>query len=252
MQVCRDIPYANDDIRVLDLYLPEGEPLAALLYLHGGGLEAGSKDGQDCVRLSEDLAKAGYAVAVPNYRLYPDAQYPDFIEDGALAARWMLDNADGCRLGTSFYLGGSSAGSYLAGMLCFDRSHLARVGLTPEVFDGFVLDAGQPTTHFNVLRERGDNPKRCVVDEAAILYHAIDEHPARPILILYADGDMPCRPEQNRLLAATLKHVGYDERFLDVREMKGFAHCEYDFLDGTDGVNLLAKQVLSFLKNTAH
>jgi hypothetical protein len=58
---------------------------------------------------------------------------------------------------------------------------------------------------------------------------------------------MPCRPEQNLLLAATLRHAGYDESLLHVREMKGYTHCEYDSLDGADGVNLLAGQVLDFL-----
>ncbi len=247
LRIYRDLSYGTGALRTLDVYLPDGAPKAALLHFHGGGLEGGAKDGPDVVRFAEDLTKAGYAAVSADYRLYPAARYPDYIEDAALAARWVFANADAFGFGTRVYLGGSSAGAYLAGMLTFDRRYLSAVGCAPEQFSGFVLDAGQPTTHFNVLRERGEDQKRCVVDEAAILYHVADARPGRPILILYADGDMPCRPEQNLLLAATLRHAGYDESLLDVREMKGYTHCEYDFLDGADGVNLLAEQVLRFL-----
>lgn len=247
LRIYRDLSYGEGALRTLDVYLPDGAPKATVVHFHGGGLEGGAKDGPDVVRLAEDLTKVGYAAVLPDYRLYPAARYPDFIEDAALAARWVFANADAFGFGTRVYLGGSSAGAYLAGMLAFDRRYLSAVGLAPELFSGFVLDAGQPTTHFNVLRERDADQKRCVVDEAAILYHVVDARPARPFLILYADADMPCRPEQNLLLAATLRHAGYEESLLDVREMKGYTHCEYDFLDGADGVNLLAKEVLNFL-----
>lgn len=247
MRVYRDIAYADGAMRTLDLYLPDGISEATFIYLHGGGLEGGAKDGDDCLRIAADLAKAGYAVAMPNYRLYPEARFPDFIEDAALAAKWTFAHADQYGCGARIYLGGSSAGAYLAGMLCFDRRYLDAVGLAPERFSGFVLDAGQPTTHFNVLRERGEDPKRCVVDEAAILYHIADARPARRLLILYADRDMPCRPEQTCLMVATLRHVGYDKKLIELREMKGFAHCQYDCLDDKDGINLFAKQVVDFL-----
>ena len=37
-------------------------------------------------------------------------------------------------------------------------------------FAGFIHDAGQPTSHFNVLKELGKDSKRIIVDETAPMY----------------------------------------------------------------------------------
>ena len=54
-------------------------------------------------------------------------------------------------------------------MLMLDAHWLARLDMSPADAAGFIFNAGQPTTHYNVLRERGMDPKRVVVDEAAPL-----------------------------------------------------------------------------------
>lgn len=250
MKKFADLAYGTHDLQKLDVYCPDGSARAALIYIHGGGITAGEKDGQDCVRIAEDLTAQGVAMISINYRLFPEAKYPEFIEDCAAAAKWTFDHAGEYGLSEKIYLGGSSAGAYLTGMLCFDREFLAREGLEPERFAGFVLDAGQPTTHFNVLQFRGDDPRRCVIDETAILYHITDARPGRPLLVLYADNDMPCRPEQNRLMIATLKHFGYDANLIESHEMKGFSHCQYVGMDDENGKNLLASRILEFLDHT--
>lgn len=62
-----------------DIYEPEGEIKGTILDIHGGGWFRGDKSKD--ADLADKLAKAGYFVAVPNYRLAPDRHYPAPLED---------------------------------------------------------------------------------------------------------------------------------------------------------------------------
>ncbi len=214
----------------LDLYLPEAEKPPIFIYLHGGGLEGGNKSGPRV--LFDRLAADGIAVASLNYRMYPTAKFPDYIEDCANGIDFVLNRA-----GYSFsrvFVGGSSAGGYLSMMLLFDAHYLGKYGLDPLAFDGWVLDAGQPTTHFNILRERGLDTRLVRLDDAAPLYH-IDHDFKVPegrdklpmILNISSSNDMKCRLEQLKLLNATLLHFGWPKKRLHFAYMNGYSHCGY-------------------------
>ena len=89
MRIIRDIYYGSEKIfeKTLDLCLPDGEPTAIFLYMHGGGLESGHKyDRLDAV--SAYLTARGIGYASINYRMYPTARYPEFIQDAAEAVAW--------------------------------------------------------------------------------------------------------------------------------------------------------------------
>lgn len=247
MKLHKDIVYGPHPENLLDVYLPDTPPRAALVYYHGGGLENGSKDVHECLRLGEDLTAAGVAVIAVTYRKYPGAKFPDFIEDAAAAAAFAVKRGGEYGIGCPVYIGGSSAGGYITGMLCFAEKYLAAQGLAPADFAGYVLDAGQPTTHFRVLAESGEDPRRCVVDERAILWHVTGAEPGRPLLIIYADSDMPARKEQNLLLRATLIHMGYDPALITMREMQGWGHCGYVDSDDAEGRNILGSMILEFI-----
>jgi acetyl esterase/lipase len=67
------------------------------------------------------------------YRVYPEVRYPGFVEDGALAVRWVKDIA--ARFGgdpTKLFIMGHSAGAYIAAMLVIDDRWLRQVGLKPD------------------------------------------------------------------------------------------------------------------------
>lgn len=245
MQSRLDIAYngGGDPACRLDLHWPEVACRAVYVYFHGGGLESGDKSGgQNMIRA---LTDAGIAVASANYRMYPKAQYPDYLEDATDAVAWAAQRAE--EAGVPVFIGGSSAGGYITMMLCF-APFLARVGLAPEAIAGFVLDAGQPTTHFNVLRERGEDSRRIVVDEAAPLFHIQGDAPLRPLLIFLAEEDMPGRYEQTLLLRRTLLHFEYPPSLITWHEMAGYRHCGYcgDILP--DGSYPYAKALLAFFE----
>lgn len=154
MKIIRDIAYTDtrNHRNKLDLYISEGEgPIPLFIFFYGGGLENGQKE--DLQALAHEFLGEGIAFAAPDYRLYPDAAYPDFIEDAAAAVAFLTKNAGSYMRVSKVLIGGYSAGAYLSMMLCFDGRYLGAHGLSPNDFAGYVHLSGQPTTHLNVLRE---------------------------------------------------------------------------------------------------
>ena len=248
MKTYADVSYGSVDGEdfLLDIFAPDGAPKCALMYLHGGGLENGSRKGLDDAAML--LTQNDFGLVSVEYRMFPHAAYPDFLVDSAQAASWLLQNGQYYGLDCPVCIGGSSAGAYLSMMLCFAKEYLGQFGCKPDDFAGYLFDAGQPTTHFNVLAHRGMDPRRIVVDAAAPLYHIEDASPKRPMLILAAEHDMPGRLEQNKLLLATLEHFHYPMELVDFHVMPGYQHCEYDSARDETGHLVFWEMVVRFLQ----
>ena len=243
MKTMLDISYGQDPAQKLDLILPEAKTFPLFIYFHGGGLENGDKSGTNAMK--KFLAAHGVAVVSANYRMYPAAHYPDFIEDAAAAIDWAFRHIGEYGQCQGVYVGGSSAGGYLSMMLCFDSRYLAKYGLENKIA-GYIHDAGQPTTHFNVLRERGIDSRRLIVDEAAPIYHVGVNESYPPMIFLVSDDDMKNRLEQTELVISTLKHFEYDQSKIEMRIMHG-KHCAHtDALD-EKGESIFGRIVYGFI-----
>lgn len=246
MKLIRDISYCTDGhpSKKLDLYLPEGGDFPTFVYFHGGGLQGGDK-AQDA--LGEYLTSRGIALATANYRVYPTARYPEFIMDAACAVVFVKGHISEYGGNDRIYVGGSSAGGYLSMMLCFDKRYLAPYGIDPDTLAGFVHDAGQPTKHFNVLRECGEDTRRIVVDETAPLYHIGKSPSYAPMLFIVSDNDMENRYEQTMLMLSTLKHFGYSGDKIRSKVMHG-SHCAYVSLPlDENGSHVFGKLIADFI-----
>lgn len=228
----------------VDLHLPECEKFDLFVYFHGGGLVDLNRKNVEV--FANTLAKAGIATASVEYRMYPNAKFPDFIEDCAEAVAWLKKNISEYGECERIYVGGSSAGGYLSMMLCFDGRYLEKVGMKPTDIAGYVHDAGQPTVHFNVLTYGGTDGKRVIVDERAPMYFVGCAEEYSPMLFIVSDDDMFARYEQTMLMIKTLNHFGHtDNIFLDVRHG---GHCEYVYKADEDGEGQLGKIILSFIE----
>lgn len=249
MKTITDIPY-NDKGPCLDLVLPEGNTFdAVFIYFHGGGLEAGSKN-PSAVFISH-LVQRNIAVATANYRMYPDAKFPDFIEDAADAVAWVFQHIGEYGHCDKIFAGGSSAGGYLSMMLCFNEAYLGKHGINPTDLAGFVHDAGQPTSHFNILKERELDTRRVIIDETAPLYFiGHNGNDCAPMLILVSDQDMENRYEQTMLLVSTLKHFGYDSSKIDARVLHG-THCHQVGAVDELGESVFGKMIYEFIKKVS-
>ena len=245
MRTISDIYYTSyqHPRQSLDVHLPDNDAFAVLVYFHGGGIVAGSKAQQ----WIPHLVKKGIAVVSCNYRLYPEGSYPEFIKDAAAAVAWAYKHMGEYGEVKGIFIGGSSAGGYLTQMLCFDKKYLAMHKINADEVSGYVMDAGQPTTHFNVLKERGIDTRRVVVDEAAPLFHITRDRDYAPMQIIVAENDMTNRAEQTALMIGTLKHMGCPEERIDYRFMSGCKHVEYLKVYDEAGNNLFAQMVSEFI-----
>ena len=230
---------------VLDLYIPESPCFDVFLYFHGGGLKGGSRQHADF--FAPDLTAANICVVSADYRMYPDAHYPDFIEDAAEEVAWVMEHIGEYGQTQRLVVGGSSAGGYLSMMLCMDRRYLGKHGISPTQIDAWIHDAGQPTAHFNVLRERGIDRRRVIIDESAPLFYIGQEESYSPMLFVVSDQDMENRYEQTMLTLSTLKHFGF-ESITTLRIMEG-KHCAYVGRIDPNGKSAFAEIVLTYLNS---
>ena len=247
MKLLENIVYKNvgSTSLALDIYLPDSQEFSVFVYFHGGGLEAGDKD--DARELAETLAGQNIATVSAQYRKYPSAKYPEFIEDAAEAVIFVVNNIGEYGRCDRIYVGGSSAGGYLSMMLCFDDKYLGKYGIKPTDIAGFVHDAGQPTAHFNVLRERGIDPRRVIVDESAPLYH-ICEKDYSPMLFINAEFDMKNRHEQTMLTLSTLRHFGKDDK-ISYKLMESRRHCAYVREKDEKGNSIFGSLIAEFIRS---
>ena len=202
----------------MDIFFPEVEEYFTIVYFHGGGLVEGDKG--DSHEFVKHLTKLGFAVATANYSLLTEKKFPECVKDAARAVKYVKDNIKS----KGILVMGQSAGAYLTLMLCLNKEYLKEVGIDNKDIVAWISDAGQPTTHFNILKyERGLDPLLQRVDEAAPLYYMNKDTYFSHLLLMTYECDLPNRLEQNKLLMSSIKTFNKD---LDVelKILKG-EHC---------------------------
>jgi len=132
-QVETGIAYGPGTRHQLDIYRPVGKagPRPVIVFFYGGSWEEGDRAMYRFVGAA--LANQGFLTVIPDYRVYPEVRFPDFLRDGAQAVKWARDHA--AAYGgdpREIVLMGHSAGAHIAAMLTLDRTWLGAVGLTPR------------------------------------------------------------------------------------------------------------------------
>lgn len=191
----------------LDVYAPvaSGGSAPVVVFFYGGSWKNGAKTDYEFV--GQALAAQGFVTVLPDYRLYPEVRFPDFLDDGARAIAWVRDNVaayggDPRRI----VLAGHSAGAYNAVMLGFDPRYLRKAGVDPKViravaglsgpYDFLPLDQGTATELF------GEAP-----DKAATQPITFAGPHSPPAFLATGDGDTTVRPSNTQNLAARLREA---------------------------------------------
>ena len=144
IQFTHSITYAQRSRHRLDICRPR-QAIAApvIIFFYGGAWQSGYKELYSYV--AKALARRGYVAVVPDYRIYPEVRYPDFLDDGALVVRWVKDNI--AQFGgdpDKLFLKGHSAGAHIAAMLSIDARWLGKVTDRPETQPIFHVAPGAP------------------------------------------------------------------------------------------------------------
>jgi acetyl esterase/lipase len=209
VEITRSVAYGEGARQTLDVYRPNNAAAApVVVFFYGGSWQGGNK--ATYLFVATALARHGYVTVVPDYRVYPEVRYPDFLEDGARAVRWAKDNA--ARFGgdpQKLLVMGHSAGAYIAAMLALDGRWLQKVGLAPDrdiagligisgPYDFLPLRDGTLKTIFGGANEPATQP----------ISHVSPGAP--PALLVTGARDGTVDPGNSSRLAARLHAAGDD------------------------------------------
>ena len=136
MRTISDLQYGPYPQNLLDIHLPDGACKDFVVWFHGGSLKFGTRKD---IKIHEDLTAQGIGIASVEYRMYPDAKFPDFVEDAALSVRWLLENLKQYTSFERFFISGQSAGAWLTLMLALRSA-------APPVTAQSMVVAPTPTT----------------------------------------------------------------------------------------------------------
>jgi acetyl esterase/lipase len=197
-----DIAYGSQPRQTLDFYRPDN-PRAdgkTVTFFYGGSWDSGSKS--DYLFVAQALATAGYAVVIPDYRLYPAVRFPTFVEDGARAVRWTADRVGADKV----FVMGHSAGAEIASLLAANTQYLPTVGVDRAKLRGLIGLAGPydflPLKSAKLIDIFGgaNNP--------AIEAITFAQAPLPPALLIHGTADTTVYPRNSERLAAAWRAAG--------------------------------------------
>jgi acetyl esterase/lipase len=202
-----DLSYGPEKPDRFDLYLPQHQANSpVVVFFFGGGWNSGDKSSYKFVGAA--LAQAGMIVVIPNYTLYPQARFPQFMRDAASAVAWAHAHArewggDPERL----FVVGHSAGAHMAVLLALDQQYLQQVGGSTGWLRGVVGLSGPydflPFTE-DYLNDLFGPPAEFPRSQP-INYVRAD---APPLLLMHGLRDKRVSPNNTRSLTAALQAVG--------------------------------------------
>jgi acetyl esterase/lipase len=204
--VTRSIAYADGARRSLDVYRPrDARDAPVVLFFYGGSWQGGRKETYGFV--GRALARRGIVTVIADYRVYPDVAYPAFIEDGALAIRWVASEivahgGDPRRL----FVMGHSAGAHIAAMLALDGRWLSALPGGAPPIAGLVGLSGPydflPIRDPALIRAFGGANRA----ETQPIRH-VPAHPP-PALLITSTADRIVDPDNSARLARRLDEAG--------------------------------------------
>ncbi len=216
-QTLTDVTYCTMDgqPQLLDLYFPAGGgPWPVVVYVHGGAWMRGDKS--EAAGLGAALNAEGYAVAAVNYRLYPAARFPAYIEDVKCAVRYLRAHAAEYNLDPEHFAAmGASSGGHLVALLGtsdesagWDEGEYSRQSSRVQA----VIDQSGPSDLSQDF-QNGDIATLMIVAfgsnqiaAASPVTHVTADDP--PFLIIHGDNDGVIEVEQAYIFNAALVAAG--------------------------------------------
>jgi len=199
----KNVSFGDLPRQTMDIYRAEKpkENAPVLVFIHGGSWDSGSKNIYKF--LAEGFTKSGYDIVVPNYRLYPEAAFPNFLEDNAKA----VANTTQEFAGRPIVLMGHSAGGYNVLMLALRDEYLKQAGVNRCAQIAGVVALAAPTGVVPLKSERLIEifPDR-FEGEDAVLNNV--SGPAPALFLGHGERDTTVYPQNSKALAEKVKARG--------------------------------------------
>ena len=208
-QPAHSVSYGPDERQTLDIWAPRragDEPLPVVIFFYGGGWSQGAA--ADYGFAGAAYARNGFIAVVPDYRLVPSVRFPAFVEDGALAVKWVRDNI--ARFGGDpdrVTIAGHSAGAYIGAMLTLDQRYLRDAGVDPRIIRAAALLSG-PYDFHPFTESRGRNAFGAWPNPAETQPISFARADAPPMLLAHGSADRIVLPYNSKRLAERLKQLG--------------------------------------------
>jgi acetyl esterase/lipase len=223
-RVAVGVPYAGDSRHKLDIWAPRGkaaEALPVVIFFYGGGWSEGSRT--DYGFAGAAYASKGFIAVLPDYRLVPSVRFPAFVQDGALAVKWVRDNI--ARYGgdpNRISVAGHSAGAYNAAMLALDPHFLRDAGVDPRIIRSAALLSGPSDFYpFTEARSRAAFGQWKTPRETQPISFARRDAP--PIFLAHGTNDHIVLSRNSKRLAERLTQEGAK---VELRLYKGATHVD--------------------------
>ncbi len=214
------LSYGPHRRHALDIYSPKdgAHDGPVVVFIYGGGWRSGERETYGFVGAA--FASRGITTVIPDYRLFPEVMFPDFVTDAARAYGWVTDNIEGAGTTRPIVLIGHSAGAHIAGLMAVDRRYLSQGRNDIPAPAGFVGLAGpysfDPTT-FETTRDIFAS----VTDAGRARPTQLVTPDTPPTLVMHGLDDETVRVWNTRTFAQALDKVGVPVRKL---EFEGIGH----------------------------
>jgi len=197
--------YGNHPRQELSIHVPTKMKKNAdvVVFYYGGRWQYGSKN--DYAFVADALTSKGLITVIADYRLYPQVDWREFVQDGASAYQWVTKNIKhyGGNPNRVFVMG-HSAGAHIAAMTAVDESLINKSTHRPC---GLIGLAGP----YDFLPIRDE-------DVIRIFSTALDINNTQPItfvnlgdpamLLLHGADDEAVKPGNSTRMAARAKALG--------------------------------------------
>ncbi len=203
-----NLSYGHNERQKLDLYTVRNrtKQRGVIIYLYGGSWRKG--DRKLYRFLASTFNRRGFSFVVPDYRVFPEIRYPDFMHDAANAIAWIHNNAASYDLPLNrVFLMGHSAGAHMGALLLTNARFLEEHGLNRRDFDGFIGLAGP--YGINPLNYNTTKPIFAAAEpiaDAQPTEHVQGSEP--PMLLLHGDADSTVYPINTTHLETQLQGAG--------------------------------------------
>jgi len=197
-------PYGDAPRQRLDLYLPKRrEPSrGTVVFVYGGAWRGGRKADYEFV--AHALTGLGYAVVIPDYRLFPEVRFPEIVEDVAAAIAFVAQSELIATFEDGFVLMGHSSGAHTAALIALDPMWLDATGTdaSPIAFVGLAGPYDLPLDNEEVAPVfEGAAPGRVKAVELV-------GPDAPPALLAHGADDARVAPRHSERLARAYRDAG--------------------------------------------